>query len=238
MSAPRGDPRRRPHGRYPAPLTMPSGTASIRAGDCGLSPTFCTGLPTASQQLFADRPATPPRPFFRDLRTPSQRCAEGARAPPRAAAIFAAPPGPQGPSIPPQRNPTRSRSTTPVHTALEHTWSQIQAELRRAVTDSTYHLWLAPLRARAIDGDALLVGAPEEIRTWVADRFARVLADCAARVLGEATTVTIVSLEAPLPGEPTPPPSRRGPPLPGGTRRSPPASRATSSTRSTRSTST
>ncbi len=61
-----------------------------------------------------------------------------------------------------------------MHPALEHTWPQIQAELRRAVTDSTYHLWLAPLRAREIDGDTLLVGAPEEIRTWVADRFERV----------------------------------------------------------------
>ncbi|HEU4702773.1 MAG TPA: chromosomal replication initiator protein DnaA [Conexibacter sp.] len=85
-----------------------------------------------------------------------------------------------------------------MHPALEHTWSQIQAELRRAVTDSTYHLWLAPLRARAIEGDVLLVGAPEEIRTWVADRFARVLQTCTAVVLGEATTVTIVPLEAPL----------------------------------------
>jgi chromosomal replication initiator protein len=93
-----------------------------------------------------------------------------------------------------------------VHTALEHTWSQIQAELRRAVTDSTYHLWLAPLRARAIDGDVLLVGAPEEIRTWVADRFARVLQTCSAAVLGEATTVTVVPLEAPpsaAPGAPS-----------------------------------
>jgi chromosomal replication initiator protein len=82
-----------------------------------------------------------------------------------------------------------------VHPALEHTWSQIQAELRRTVTDSTYHLWLAPLRARGIEGDTLLVGAPEEIRTWVADRFARVLQTCAAGVLGEATTVTVVALD-------------------------------------------
>ncbi len=89
-----------------------------------------------------------------------------------------------------------------MHPAPEHTWPQIQAELRRAVTDSTYHLWLAPLRARAIDGDTLLVGAPEEIRTWVADRFARVLQTCAAAVLGEATTVAIVPLDSPL--EPAP----------------------------------
>ncbi|HMJ02626.1 MAG TPA: chromosomal replication initiator protein DnaA [Conexibacter sp.] len=85
-----------------------------------------------------------------------------------------------------------------MHSALEHTWSQIQAELRRTVTDSTYHLWLAPLRARAHEGDRLLVGAPEEIRTWVADRFARVLRDAAAKVLGDAVTVSIVPLEAPL----------------------------------------
>ncbi|MFL5816373.1 MAG: chromosomal replication initiator protein DnaA [Conexibacter sp.] len=109
-----------------------------------------------------------------------------------------------------------------MHTALEHTWSQIQAELRRAVTDSTYHLWLAPLRARAIEGETLLVGAPEEIRTWVADRFARVLQTCAASVLGEAATVAIVPLDAPLPGAAPEPPSGpahrypAGPPLPSG----------------------
>ncbi|HZV72848.1 MAG TPA: chromosomal replication initiator protein DnaA [Conexibacter sp.] len=87
-----------------------------------------------------------------------------------------------------------------MHPALEHTWPQIQAELRRAVTDSTYHLWLEPLRAQGLDGDTLLVGAPEEIRTWVADRFARVLQTCAASVLGEAATVTIVPLDAAVGG--------------------------------------
>jgi chromosomal replication initiator protein len=86
-----------------------------------------------------------------------------------------------------------------VHPPLEHTWSQIQAELRRAVTDSTYHLWLAPLRAHGLDGDTLLVGAPEEIRSWVGDRFARVLRTCAATVLGPAATVSIVPLDGPAP---------------------------------------
>ena len=88
-----------------------------------------------------------------------------------------------------------------MHTALEHTWSQIQAELRRTVTDSTYHLWLEPLRARAHEGDTLLVGAPEEIRSWVADRFARVLRDCTTTVLGSGATVTIVPLDEPAPAD-------------------------------------
>jgi chromosomal replication initiator protein len=103
-------------------------------------------------------------------------------------------PGPDAPSSSREFLPTRSRSTTPVHPELEHTWSQIQAELRRAVTDSTYHLWLEPLRVEGRAGDALLVGAPEEIRSWVADRFARVLQTCTAAVLGPQATVSVVPL--------------------------------------------
>lgn len=82
---------------------------------------------------------------------------------------------------------------------LEPIWSQIQAELRRAVTDSTYHLWLAPLRARALDGTTLLVAAPEETRGWVADRFSRLLQTCAGAVLGDGASVAIVSAEGPVP---------------------------------------
>lgn len=91
-----------------------------------------------------------------------------------------------------------------MHTQLEHTWSQIQAELRRAVTDSTYHLWLEPLTARELDGDVLFVGAPDEIRTWVADRFSRVLQTCAAAVIGPSTTISVVPIDAPLPGDAEP----------------------------------
>jgi chromosomal replication initiator protein len=94
-----------------------------------------------------------------------------------------------------------------VHPELEHIWSRIQAELRHAVTDSTYHLWLAPLCAEGRDGDTLLVGAPEPIRTWVADRFARVLQSCAAAVLGPQTTVAVVpagSAGQPSPARPAP----------------------------------
>jgi chromosomal replication initiator protein len=86
-----------------------------------------------------------------------------------------------------------------VNTELEHTWSKIQAELRRAVTDSTYHLWLAPLRAHALDGETLQIAAPEEIRTWVADRFSRVLQSCVAAVLGPAVAIAIVPVDAPAP---------------------------------------
>lgn len=98
-----------------------------------------------------------------------------------------------------------------MHTAPEHIWPQIQAELRRAVTDSTYHLWLAPLRPHSINGDLLSISAPEEIRSWVADRFSRVLQTCAAAVLGPQTTVSVVPEGADRPSSPSAPPVASAP---------------------------
>jgi chromosomal replication initiator protein len=78
---------------------------------------------------------------------------------------------------------------------LPEIWSQIQGKLQRAVTESTYDLWLRPLQPEQLAGDVLSVGAPEQIRAWVADRYARVLQSCAAAVLGAQTTISIVPLE-------------------------------------------
>ena len=64
--------------------------------------------------------------------------------------------------------------------------------------DSTFEIWLAPLHPRAIVGDTLVVTAPDEIRSWVADRFGRVLQTCAASVLGPATTVDVIAPGAAL----------------------------------------
>jgi chromosomal replication initiator protein len=81
---------------------------------------------------------------------------------------------------------------------LARDWALIQSQLRQAVPDSTFEIWLAALRPRALVGDTLVVAAPDEIRSWVADRFARVLQTCAAAVLGPATTVDVVAPDAPL----------------------------------------
>jgi chromosomal replication initiator protein len=66
------------------------------------------------------------------------------------------------------------------------------------VPDSTFEIWLAALQPRAVVGDTLVVAAPDEIRSWVADRFARVLQTCAAAVLGPQTTVDVVAPDAPI----------------------------------------
>jgi chromosomal replication initiator protein len=91
---------------------------------------------------------------------------------------------------------------------LAHDWASIRRELRSVVPDSTFEIWLAPLTPRAIVGGTLIVGAPDEIRSWVADRFACVLQSCAATVLGPHVAVDVVAPDAPIapeaaPGRPT-----------------------------------
>ncbi len=85
---------------------------------------------------------------------------------------------------------------------LARDWALIQTQLRQAVPDSTFEIWLAPLRPRALVGETLVLCAPDEIRSWVADRFARVLQTCAAAVLGPETTVDVVAPDAVVALEP------------------------------------
>ena len=99
--------------------------------------------------------------------------------------------------------PPPKESITPgLSPQLARDWALIQSELRRAVPDPTFEIWLAPLRPRAVVGDTLVVAAPDEIRSWVADRFARILQTCAAVVLGPETTVDVVAPDAKLDDRP------------------------------------
>jgi chromosomal replication initiator protein len=63
-------------------------------------------------------------------------------------------------------------------------WTRLQAELRSRVPDTTYDIWLAPLRWGGLDGERLVVLAPAEVRGWVAQRFVGVLEEAARVVLG------------------------------------------------------
>ena len=74
-----------------------------------------------------------------------------------------------------------------------HIWPAIQSELKRAVPEHTYDLWLAPLRPVAIERDTVVLAAPEGMRNRIADRFGRVLQSCAAAVLGPQVTVDVVA---------------------------------------------
>jgi chromosomal replication initiator protein len=75
---------------------------------------------------------------------------------------------------------------------LEHIWSRVQAELALSVDEPTYRIWLAPLRAREISGERLLVEAPSQARGWIRDRFGRVIESSVAKTLGHPLAVDLV----------------------------------------------
>jgi chromosomal replication initiator protein len=84
-------------------------------------------------------------------------------------------------------------------------WREICAELRRAVGDSTYEIWLTALELRSLRDGVLLLSAPEGTQSWVVKRFGRVLESCARTVLGDGVRVAFDDLS------PGPEPrSRRG----------------------------
>jgi chromosomal replication initiator protein len=88
-----------------------------------------------------------------------------------------------------------------IDAALEQSWKLITAELRAAVTDATWHLWLEPLQPREVVSDALVVEAPDTVRGWVSDRFGRLLHSCAAAVLGPDIRVELVAPGSSSPAE-------------------------------------
>ncbi len=79
------------------------------------------------------------------------------------------------------------------HDELPHAWRRIQDELRRAVGDSNWHIWLEPRAARWLDAGVRVLEAPDPIRPWVGGRFSRVLRACTEAVLGPGVQVELVA---------------------------------------------
>jgi chromosomal replication initiator protein len=95
----------------------------------------------------------------------------------------------------------------------DETWSRFQAELQRTVEPELYELWLGALELGDLDGDRLAIVAPDARRTWVADRFTRLLEMAARTVLGPGASVVIRSdTDEPAAGHVTPGLDPRGRP--------------------------
>jgi chromosomal replication initiator protein len=80
-----------------------------------------------------------------------------------------------------------------VSAELEHIWSRVQGELALAVDESTYRIWLAPLRPVELSGDLLLVEAPPHTCGWIHDRFGRLLQASVELVLGQHAELGLVA---------------------------------------------
>jgi chromosomal replication initiator protein len=81
-------------------------------------------------------------------------------------------------------------------------WRAIRAELRRALGESTYEIWIAPLEVRAFEGSHLLLTAPPDTRAWIAKRYGRILEAAATSVVGSKVKVTVEGIGA---GQVSPP---------------------------------
>ncbi len=69
----------------------------------------------------------------------------------------------------------------PAQQDLDGTWRAVREQLKASVPDSTYRLWLEPLRPAGTRDRTLLLTAPERIRTWVERRYAGLIAEALRR---------------------------------------------------------
>jgi chromosomal replication initiator protein len=58
---------------------------------------------------------------------------------------------------------------------LDALWEDVRRRLQAAVPESTFKIWLEPLRAVGAQGTTLYLTAPDGIRTWVERRYASLL---------------------------------------------------------------
>ncbi len=76
---------------------------------------------------------------------------------------------------------------------LDQIWAPIQAQLALVVDESTYRIWLEPLRAVELDDRQLTVQAPPHTCRWIRERFGRTIQASVELVLGPQASVELVS---------------------------------------------
>lgn len=84
----------------------------------------------------------------------------------------------------------------PTQLELGPAWRDVRDQVRQAVGDSTFDIWIAPLEVKAWDGDVLIIEAPRATQAWVAKRFGRILETCARAVFGPDATISFGGVES------------------------------------------
>jgi chromosomal replication initiator protein len=83
----------------------------------------------------------------------------------------------------------------PVSRELETTWDDVREDLRGAMPDLSFQLWIEPLRLVWREVNALYVSAPRHVRTFVEERYLEVLRRSASRTSKAQVTIQLVSEE-------------------------------------------
>jgi chromosomal replication initiator protein len=88
---------------------------------------------------------------------------------------------------------------------LDVLWSRVREQLRTTLPNSTFRLWLEPLRVVSAQGPVLFVAAPEAVRAWVERRYSGQLLDAVHAEAPSLTEVVFVDLQTAAPSsEPVP----------------------------------
>jgi chromosomal replication initiator protein len=77
----------------------------------------------------------------------------------------------------------------PGEQSLESLWNDVQQRLRTVVPESTFKIWLEPLRAVGSRGSTLYLAAPDGIRTWVERRYSSLLREALGESPGELSEI-------------------------------------------------
>ncbi len=78
-------------------------------------------------------------------------------------------------------------SAEPPSDELTSLWRRVRDELEASLPESTYKLWLEPLRVVSAHGSTMFLSAPPSVRAWVERRYA---ARIASIVAAQKTTLT------------------------------------------------
>lgn len=85
----------------------------------------------------------------------------------------------------------RMQGTSP---AARSAFANLIARCWHAVPDSTFAIWLSPLQLAGTAGDALLLTAPDGIRTWLERRYTPLIREALQATGSDYTDVEFVSM--------------------------------------------
>lgn len=92
--------------------------------------------------------------------------------------------------------------TEPQLIDIENIWNRARVDLRSRLSDSTFQMWIDPLRPALLDGRVLVLEAPREVGPWVATKFGPAITEAVSLATGMAAEVRVTYPE----GEETSPP--------------------------------
>ncbi len=85
----------------------------------------------------------------------------------------------------------------PAHPDAVSAWQALSVELRHQIGDSSFDIWLSPVRAESWDGRTLTVRAPADTARWLAHRYGITLQRAAAQTLSPGAHVAFAGDDPP-----------------------------------------